>query len=93
MQKHDNNEAEGAVPANSNNQFINQGCSSGFRRDLVVGIDLGSSAGDGTVVIVTADESTPMTEEAWKRIVDELGKPRFAFERTFDGVRYTRRLK
>lgn len=59
----------------------------------MIGIDLGSPNGDSAVVVVTADESTPMTEEAWKRIVEELDKPRFAFERTFEGVRYTRRLK
>lgn len=83
----------GAIPADSDNQSIIPDCSNGFRRETVTGIDLGDPAGDSTVVIVAADEPAPMTEEAWKRIVDELGKPRFAFERTFDGVRYTRRLK
>lgn len=87
------NEALGAIPADSDNQSIIPDCSSGFRRGVVTGIDLGDPAGDGTVVIVTGDESTPMTEEAWKRITEELGKPRFALERTFEGVRYTRRLK
>lgn len=87
------NEAIGAIPAGSDNQSIIQDCSSGFRRGVVTGIDLGNPNGDSTVIVVTADESTPMTEEAWKRIVEELGKPRFAFERTFEGVRYTRRLK
>lgn len=86
-------EAIGAIPADSDNQSIISDCSSGFRRGIVTGIDLGDPAGDSTVVIITADESTPMTEEAWRRIVEELGKPRFAFERTLEGARYTRRLK
>lgn len=87
------NEAIGAISANSDNQSINQGCPSGFRRETVTGIDLGSPNGDGTVIAAALDESTPMAEDAWKQIVEELGKPRFVFERTFEGVRYTRRLK
>lgn len=57
------------------------------------GVDIGSLNGERTVVVIAADEQTPMTEEAWRRIVEELSKPRFAFERTFDGARYTRRMK
>lgn len=86
------NEVIGAVPANSDNQSIIPDCSSGFRQGIVTGIDIGSLNGDSTVV-VTADESTPMTEKARKRIAEELDKPRFAFERTLEGVRYTRKLK
>lgn len=81
-----NSEGIGAVPANSENQSINRDCSSGFRQEIVTGIDLGDPTGDGTVVAIDADG-------ALKRIVEELSKPRFAFERTFDGIRYTRRLK
>lgn len=72
-------EAIGAIPASSDSQSA--------------GVDLGSLNGERTVVVVVADEQTPMTEEAWRRIVEELGKPRFAFERTLGGVRYTRRLE
>ena len=39
------------------------------------------------------DESSPMTEEIWGRIVEEMRNPRFAFERTFEGHRYTRRIR
>lgn len=67
-------EAIGAIPADSDNQSIIPDCSSGFRRGIVTGIDLGDPAGDSTVVIVAADESTPMTEEAWKRIAKMLWK-------------------
>lgn len=66
------NEAIGAIPANPDNQSIIPDCSSGFRR--VTGIDLENPNGDSTVIFVAADESTPMTEEAWKRIVEALRK-------------------
>lgn len=79
-------EAIGAIPANPDNQPINQDCSSGFRRGLVTGVDLGDPIGDRTVVAIDADG-------ALKRIAEELSKPQFAFERTFDGVRYTRRVR
>lgn len=85
-------EAIGAISATSDNQPSTPDCSSGFRREMVTGIDLGTPDGDGTVIVV-ADESTPMTEEAWKRIVEELSKPRFAFERTYEGNRYTRKIR
>ena len=91
-------EAIGAIPADRGNQPINSDCSSGFRlvsadAQMTAGIDLGDPSGDTGCVVVVADEATPMTEDAWNRIVDELMKPRFAFERTFEGNRYTRRIE
>ena len=78
----------GAIPAKRSKQSYIQNHSSGFRR---VSIDTPVSAPDITVTV--ADEMNQMPEQALKRIADELAKPRFAFERTFDGQRYTRRLK
>lgn len=91
-------EAIGAIPADRNNQPLIPDCSSGFRlvsgdTQMAAGIDLGDPSGDTGCVVVIADEATPMTEEIWDRIVEEMMKPRFAFERTFDGHRYTRRIK
>lgn len=34
----------------------------------------------------------PTMEEICGRIADELNRPRYAFERTFDGHRYTRMI-
>ena len=90
-------EAIGAIPADRDNQSIIPDCSSGFRlvsgdAQMAAGIDMGVAGGDSTCVLVVADESTPMTEDAWNRIVDEFMKPRFAFERTYEGHRYTRKI-
>lgn len=80
-------EAIGAIPADTDNQSIKANCSTGFRTEL------GKPDGEIGPVLAVADESTPMTENVWRRIVEELGKPRFAFERTYEGARYTRRIK
>ena len=39
------------------------------------------------------DESSEMPEEALNSILEEIHKPRFAFERTLDGHRYTRKIR
>lgn len=91
-------EAIGAIPEDTDNQPIKPGCSTGFRVgpggvQIATGVDLGNLDGEIGPVLVAADESTPMTENVWRRIVEELGKPRFAFERTLEGARHTRRIK
>lgn len=91
-------EAIGAIPADRDNQPIIPDCSSGFRlvpegAQMTAGIDPGDPNGDSGCVVVIADEMTPMTEDAWNRIVDEMMKPRFAFERTYEGHRFTKRIE
>ena len=91
-------EAIGAIPADRANQTLTTDCSSGFRLvpegvQMTAGFDLGDPSGDTGCILAVADEATPMTEDAWNWIVEEMRKPRFAFERTFDGHRYTRRIR
>lgn len=45
------------------------------------------------ITIMIGDESSKMPEEALNRILEEIHKPRFAFGRTLDGHRYTRKIR
>ena len=91
-------EGIGAIPVDRDNQPLIPDCSSGFRR-AAGGVQIGEARIRENHVAVDIqpfrafDESSPMTEEIWNRIMDEMMKPRFAFERTFDGHRYTRRIR
>lgn len=44
-------------------------------------------------IIIVGDEFSPMPEGALERILEEIHKPHFAFERTLDGHRYTRKIR
>lgn len=91
-------EAIGAIPADRDNQTLTTDCSSGFRQ-AAGGVQIGKVRIRENHVAVDIqpfkafDESSPMSEAAWDWIVEEMRKPRFAFERTFDGHRYTRRIR
>ncbi len=83
-----NNEGLGENTADQSKQSIIRKRSSGFR--LVTAIE------DGPVpeqTIVVADEISPLPERPLDQILEDIGKPRFAFERTFEGKRYTRKIQ
>ena len=39
------------------------------------------------------DESSKMPEEALNHILEKIRKPRYAFERAFEGNRYMRKIR
>ena len=82
------NEGLGDIPTVRSKQSSLRDCSSGYR--LVSG-DVHISASEITVTI--GNESSPMPEGALNRILEEIRKPRYAFERTIDGHRYTRLIR
>lgn len=82
------NEDLGDISAVRSKQSSIRNCSSGY--SLVSG-DAHISAPEITITI--GDESSAMPEEALNRILEEIHKPRYAFERTFDGHRYTRKIR
>lgn len=45
------------------------------------------------ITIVVADEISPLPDDPLDRILDEIRKPRYAFERSFDGQRFTRKIR
>lgn len=45
------------------------------------------------ITITVGDESSPTPEGALNRILEECRKPKYAFVRTFDGHRYTRKIR
>lgn len=81
-------EAIGDIPEKRSKQSSIRNCSSGY--SLASG-DAHISAQEITIMI--GDESSKMPEEALNRILEEIHKPRFAFERTLDGHRYTRKIR
>lgn len=83
-----NNEGLGANTADRSKQSIVRKRSSGFRR--VTAIE-DCPVPDQTIVIV--DEISPLPERPLDQILEDIGKPRFAFERTFEGKRYTRKIQ
>ena len=91
-------EAIGAIPADRDNHSIIPDCPSGFRQ-AAGGVQIGEVRIRENHVTVdiqpfkTINENAPTTDAVWDQIVDEMRKPRFAFERTFDGHRYTRRIR
>lgn len=82
------NEGLGDIPTVRSKQSSIRDCSSGFR--LVSG-DEHISALDAAITV--GDESSQTREEASNRILEELRKPRYAFERTLEGHRYTRKIR
>lgn len=82
------NEDLGDIPAVRSKQSYIRDRSSGYR--LVSGDEHTSAPG---VTIIVGDEFSPTPEGALERILEEIRKPRFAFERTFDGHRYTRKIR
>lgn len=82
------NEGLGDIPAVRSQQSSIRDRSSGY--SLVSG-DAHISAPEITITI--GDESSPMPGGALNRILEEIRKPRHAFERTFDGRRYTRKIR
>lgn len=82
------NEGLGDIPAVRSKQSSIRNRSNGFR--LVFG-DAHISAQEITIMI--GDESSKMPEEALNHILEEIRKPRYAFERTFEGNRYTRKIR
>lgn len=81
-------EAIGDIPAVYSNQSSIRNRSNGFR--LVSG-DGHIAAPD--IAITVGDESLPTREGALSRILEEFRKPRYAFERTLEGRRYTRKIR
>ena len=82
------NEGLGDIPADRSKQSSIRDRSSGYR---MVSGDAHISAPEITITI--GDESSSLPEGASKRILEEIRKPRYAFERTFDGHRYTRKIR
>lgn len=82
------NEGLGDIPAVRSKQSSIRDRSSGY--SLVSG-DAHISAPEITITI--GDESSPMPDGALNRILEEIRKPRYAFERTLDGNRYTRKIR
>lgn len=82
------NEDLGDIPAVRSKQSSIRNRSNGFR--LVSG-DGHISAPD--ISITVGDESLQTREGASNRILEELRKPRYAFERTLEGHRYTRKIR
>lgn len=81
-------EAIGDIPEKRSKQPSIRNCSSGY--SLISG-DVHISAPGVTTIV--GDEFSPMPEGALERILKEIHKPRFAFERTLDGHRYTRKIR
>lgn len=81
-------EAIGAIPEKQSKQSSIRDRSSGYR--LASGDEHISAPG---VTIIVGNEFSPTPEGALERILEEIRKPRFAFERTFDGHRYTRKIR
>lgn len=82
------NEGLGDISAVRGKQSSIRNCSNGFR--LVSG-DGHISAPDAAITV--GDESFQTREGALSRILEELRKPQYAFERTLDGHRYTRNIR
>lgn len=82
------NEGLGDIPAVHSKQSSIRDCLSDY--SLASG-DAHISAQEITIMI--GDESSKMPEEALNRILEEIRKPRYAFERTFEGNRYTRKIR
>ena len=82
------NEDLGDIPAVRSKQSSIHNRSNGF---MLVSGDAHISAQEITIMI--GDESTKMPEEALNHILEETCKPRYAFERTFEGNRYTRKIR
>lgn len=82
------NEGLGDIPAVRSKQSSIRNCSSGY--SLISGDAHISAPG---AIIIVGDEFSPMPEGALERILEEIHKPRFAFERTLDGHRYTRKIR
>lgn len=82
------NEGLGDIPAVRSKQSSISNCSSGYR---VVSGDAHISAPEITIIV--GDESSPMPEGSLNRILEAIRKPHYAFERTFDGRRYTRKIR
>lgn len=82
------NEGIGDIPAVRSKQSSIRDCPSDY--SLVSG-DGHISAPD--ISIAVGDESFPEREGALNRILEELRKPRYAFERTLEGHRYTRKIR
>lgn len=81
-------EAIGDIPAVSSKQSSIRDRSSGYR--LFSGDEHTSAPG---ATIIVGDQFSPTPEGALERILEEICKPRFVFERTFDGHRYTRKIR
>lgn len=81
-------EAIGDIPEKRSKQPSIRNCSSGYG---LISDDVHISAPG--VIIIAGDEFSPMPEGALERILEEIHKPRFAFERTLDGHRYTREIR
>lgn len=82
------NEDLGDIPAVRSKQSSIRNRSNGFRL----------ASGDGHIsapgaTIIVGDQFSPAPEGASERILEEIRKPRFVFERTFDGHRYTRKIR
>jgi len=82
------NEGLGDIPAVRSKQSSIRDRSSGYR--LVSGDEHISAPG---VTVIVGDEFSPMPEGASERILEAIRKPRFAFERSLDGHRYTRKIR
>ena len=82
------NEDLGDIPAVRSKQSSIRDCPSDY--SLASG-DAHISAQEITIMI--GDESSKTTEEALNHILEEIRKPRYAFERTFGGNRYTRKIR
>lgn len=81
-------EAIGDIPAVRSKQSSIHNRSNGFR--LASGDEHISAPG---VTIIVGDEFSPMPEGTLERILEEIHKPCFVFERTLDGHRYTRKIR
>lgn len=82
------NEGLGDIPAVRSKQSSIRDCPSDY--SLASG-DAHISAQDITITV--GEESLPAREGALNRILEGLRKPRYAFERTFEGHRYTRNIQ
>ena len=82
------NEDLGDIPAVRSKQSSIRDCPSGY--SLASG-DAHISAQDITITV--GEESLPAREEALNHILEKICKPRYAFERTFEGNRYMRKIR
>ena len=81
-------EAIGAIPTECSKQSHIRECSSGFRPFF----------GDGHIpspdyTHIGADEISSLPDKSLDHILKEISRPRYAFERTFDGHRYTKKIR
>lgn len=81
-------EAIGVIPRECSKQSHIHECSSGFRL-----FSEGGHIPSPDYTRIGADELSSLLDKLLDHILEEIDKPRYAFERTFDGHRYTRKIR